>query len=245
MDVGMRKGVSAALGGYSSVPYENVRSSLKRVCVFCGAYSGARDIYKDATIELGKELVKRGCNLIYGGANVGLMGTISNVVHDGGQKVMGIIPKSLVTIVKKEGGTEPVGEVIEVEDMHQRKAEMERLADAFIALPGGFGTWEELLEQITWVQLGIHRKPVGVLNVNGYYDSLLAFLDGAVQEGFMAPSCRSIIVVAANAHDLMTMLEDRVAHRPRPAPINCASAVVCSENGRPGKRLQCPIRFSK
>ncbi|MCO5557447.1 hypothetical protein L7F22_011012 [Adiantum nelumboides] len=186
------------MGGADAVDGDkNGSSTLKRVCVFCGAYSGSRHVYQDATIELGKELVKRNLHLVYGGANVGLMGMISEVVHHGGQKEM-------------EGGIEPVGEVVEVDNMHQRKAEMARLADAFVALPGGFGTWEEVLEQITWVQLGIHNKPIGLLNVDGYYDSLLSFLDGAVGEGFMTPACRDIIVVASNAHDLMRQL-DRIA----------------------------------
>ncbi|KAI5081705.1 hypothetical protein GOP47_0001448 [Adiantum capillus-veneris] len=207
-----------------------IGSRLKRVCVFCGAYSGSRNVYQDATIELGKELVKRDLHLVYGGANVGLMGMISEVVHHGGQKVIGIIPKSLVSIVKMEGGIEPVGEVVEVDDMHQRKAEMGRLADAFIALPGGFGTWEEVLEQITWFQLGIHNKPVGLLNVNGYYDSLLSFLDGAVREGFMTPACRDIVVVASNARDLLSQLEHVAIH-----------SRLLSQSARPMRRLHHDI----
>ncbi|MCO5554503.1 hypothetical protein L7F22_008032 [Adiantum nelumboides] len=147
---------------------ENGSSRLKRVCVFCGAYSGSRHVYEDATIELGKELVKRNLHLMYG----------EPMNH------------SQITRQHYEngGGIEPMGEVVEVDNMHQRKAEMARLADAFVALPGGYGTWEEVLEQITWVQLGIHNKPIGLLNVDGYYDSLLSFLNGAVGEGLMVLS---------------------------------------------------------
>ncbi|XP_022983102.1 cytokinin riboside 5'-monophosphate phosphoribohydrolase LOG7 isoform X2 [Cucurbita maxima] len=135
------------------------------------------------------------------------MGLVSQAVHDGGRHVLGVIPRTLMTV---EITGESVGEVKPVSDMHQRKAEMARQADAFIALPGGYGTLEELLEVITWAQLGIHRKPVGLLNVDGYYNSLLSFIDKAVDEGFVSPTARRIIVSAPTAKALVRQLEEYV-----------------------------------
>ncbi|KAJ0966904.1 hypothetical protein J5N97_023821 [Dioscorea zingiberensis] len=183
------------------------RSRFKRVCVFCGSSSGKRNCYKDAATELGKELVSRKVDLVYGGGSVGLMGLVSEAVHQGGGHVLGIIPR---TLMHKEITGETVGEVKAVGSMHQRKAEMARNSDAFIALPGGYGTLEELLEVITWAQLGIHNKPVGLLNVEGYYNSLLAFIDKAVDDGFIQPFQRQIIVSAPNAKDLVQKLEEYV-----------------------------------
>ncbi|KAJ6736486.1 LOG FAMILY PROTEIN YJL055W [Salix viminalis] len=137
-------------------------SRFKRVCVFCGSSKGKRDCYRDAALELGQELVSRGLDLVYGGGSVGLMGLVSQEVHRGGGHVIGVIPK---TLMSKELTGETVGEVRPVADMHQRKAEMARNSDCFIALPGGYGTLEELLEVITWAQLGIHDKPVKPLHV--------------------------------------------------------------------------------
>ncbi|KAH9674395.1 cytokinin riboside 5'-monophosphate phosphoribohydrolase LOG7 [Citrus sinensis] len=136
---------------------EDAKSRFKRICVFCGSSSGKKATYQEAAVELGKELVERKLDLVYGGGSVGLMGLVSQAVHDGGRHVLGVIPK---TLTPREITGDPVGEVKTVSDMHQRKAEMARQADAFIALPGGYGTLEELLEVITWAQLGIHRKPV-------------------------------------------------------------------------------------
>lgn len=133
------------------------------------------------------------------------MGLVSKVVFDGGCHVLGVIPKVLMP---KEIIGETVGEIKPVLNMHQRKAEMARQADAFIALPGGYGTLEELLEVITWAQLGIHQKPVGLLNVDGYYNSLLSFIDKAVDEGFISPVARRIIVSAETAQELLSKLEE-------------------------------------
>ncbi|KAK9164662.1 hypothetical protein Syun_005564 [Stephania yunnanensis] len=182
-------------------------SRFKRVCVFCGSSAGKRDCYRDAALELGQELVSRNLGLVYGGGSVGLMGLVSQTVHSGGGHVLGIIPKTLMC---KELTGETVGEVRAVTDMHQRKAEMGRHSDCFIALPGGYGTLEELLEVITWAQLGIHDKPVGLLNVDGYYNYLLTFIDKAVDDGFIRPSQRNIIVSAPNAKELVQKLEDYV-----------------------------------
>ncbi|KAJ8762164.1 hypothetical protein K2173_007318 [Erythroxylum novogranatense] len=183
------------------------KSRFKKVCVFCGSSTGKRDCYSDAALELGRELVSRRLGLVYGGGSIGLMGLISQEVHRSGGRVIGIIPK---TLMSKELTGETVGEVRPVADMHQRKAEMARHSDCFIALPGGYGTLEELLEVITWSQLGIHDKPVGLLNVDGYYNYLLTFIDKAVEDGFIKPSQRSIIVSAPNAKELVQKLEDYV-----------------------------------
>ncbi|KGN59335.2 hypothetical protein Csa_001502 [Cucumis sativus] len=213
---------------------EETKSRFKRICVFCGSSSGKKPSYQSAAIELGQELVERRIDLVYGGGSVGLMGLVSQAVHDGGRHVLGlsslsekrwgvfknctrkpylwgsnvgIIPRTLMPV---EITGETVGEVKPVSDMHQRKAEMTRQADAFIALPGGYGTLEELLEVITWAQLGIHRKPVGLLNVDGYYNSLLCFIDKAVDEGFVSPTARRIIVSAPTAKALVRQLEEYV-----------------------------------
>ncbi|KAG7958324.1 hypothetical protein I3843_10G015800 [Carya illinoinensis] len=186
---------------------EETKSRFKRICVFCGSSSGKKASYQEAAVELGKELVERRIDLVYGGGSVGLMGLVSQAVHDGAFLGFTVIPRSLMP---REITGETVGEVRAVSDMHQRKAEMARQADAFIALPGGYGTLEELLEVITWAQLGIHRKPVGLLNVDGYYNSLLSFIDKAVDEGFISPIARRIIVSAPTANQLFRQLEEYV-----------------------------------
>ncbi|KAM0892640.1 hypothetical protein ACQ4PT_025629 [Festuca glaucescens] len=190
------------------------QSRFKRICVFCGSSQGKKRSYHDAAIELGNELVARGVDLVYGGGSIGLMGMVSQAVYDGGRHVIGVIPKTLMT---PEISGQTVGEVRAVADMHQRKAEMARQSDAFIALPGGYGTLEELLEVITWAQLGIHHKPVGLLNVDGYYNSLLTFIDKAVEEGFINTCARRIIVLAPTAEELMEKLEDYVPYHDRVA----------------------------
>ncbi|KAL2575026.1 hypothetical protein AAZX31_17G243400 [Glycine max] len=183
-------------------------SRFRRICVFCGTSPGKNPSYQLAAIQLAKQLVERNIDLVYGGGSIGLMGLISQVVFDGGRHVLGVIP---TTLMPREITGESVGEVRAVSGMHQRKAEMARQADAFIALPGGYGTLEELLEVITWAQLGIHDKPqVGLLNVDGYYNSLLSFMDNAVDEGFITPAARHIIVSAQTAQDLMCKLEEYV-----------------------------------
>ncbi|KAJ7957855.1 Cytokinin riboside 5'-monophosphate phosphoribohydrolase [Quillaja saponaria] len=185
----------------------SMNSRFRRVCVFCGSCPGKNPNYQIAAIQLGQQLVERNIDLVYGGGSIGLMGLVSQAVYDGGRHVLGVIPK---TLMPREITGESVGEVRAVSGMHQRKAEMARQADAFLALPGGYGTLEELLEVITWAQLGIHDKPVGLLNVDGYYNSLLSFIDKAVEEGFITPAARHIIVSAQTAQDLMCKLEEYV-----------------------------------
>ncbi|KAL3615892.1 Cytokinin riboside 5'-monophosphate phosphoribohydrolase log8 [Castilleja foliolosa] len=178
--------------------------NFKKVCVFCGSKLGYRKVFSDAALGLGQELVNRKMDLIYGGGSVGLMGLVSQTLFNGGCNVLGIIPTALVAI---EISGPAVGDELVVSDMHERKAEMARRADAFIALPGGYGTMEELLEIITWSQLGIHNKPVGLLNVDGYYDSLLGVFDKAVEEGFIKQSARDIVISANTAKELIDKME--------------------------------------
>ncbi|KVI00695.1 probable cytokinin riboside 5'-monophosphate phosphoribohydrolase LOGL10 [Cynara cardunculus var. scolymus] len=183
-------------------------SKLKRICVFCGSRPGFRSSFTDAALELGQELVKREIGLVYGGGSVGLMGLISQTVFNGGCHVLGVIPRALLP---HEISGETVGELRIVADMHQRKSIMAENADAFIALPGGYGTMEELMEMITWSQLGIHDKPVGLLNVDGYYNSLLALFDKGVEEGFIEVLERKIMVSADTVQDLISKIEEYVA----------------------------------
>ncbi|KAL6207019.1 hypothetical protein ACLB2K_024264 [Fragaria x ananassa] len=209
-----------------------MQSRFKRICVFCGSSLGKKSSYQDAAIELGEELVSKDIDLVYGGGSIGLMGLISQAVHDGGRHVLGVIPK---TLMPKELTGETVGEVKEVRDMHSRKAEMAKHSDAFIALPGGYGTLEELLEVIAWAQLGIHDKPVGLLNVDGYYDSLLLFIDMAVGEGFISPDARHIIVSAPTAKELVKKMEEYVPLHERVA------SKLCWEKEQLGNSPLCDI----
>ncbi|XP_008782507.1 cytokinin riboside 5'-monophosphate phosphoribohydrolase LOG8-like [Phoenix dactylifera] len=194
-----------------------LRSRFKRICVFCGSNSGNRAVFSDSALALGHELVKRRIDLVYGGGSVGLMGLVSRTVYDGGCHVLGVIPTALMPT---EISGQTVGEVKTVSDMHERKAEMARRSDAFIALPGGYGTMEELLEMTAWSQLGIHSKPVGLFNVDGYYNSLLALFDNGVEEGFIHPAARNIVISASTAKELLvkmeqyTPLHEQVAPRP-------------------------------
>ncbi|KAF5175249.1 Cytokinin riboside 5'-monophosphate phosphoribohydrolase LOG8 [Thalictrum thalictroides] len=193
----------------------NPKSKFKTVCVFCGSSSGNRNVFSDAALDLGNELVKRSINLVYGGGSIGLMGMISQRVYDGGCHVLGVIPTALMPI---EISGSSVGEVKVVSDMHERKAEMARKSDAFIALPGGYGTMEELLEIIAWSQLGIHNKPIGLLNVEGYYNSLLELFDNGTKEGFIEPAARHIFVSAPTAEELLVRMEQYSPSNDHAAP---------------------------
>ena len=176
---------------------------MRSVCVYCGSSAGSRDDYSSAAEALADQLVSRGLGLVYGGAHVGLMGRIANRVLAQGGKVIGVIPEALVDFeVAHEGLTS----LEVVPDMHVRKARMSELADGFVAMPGGLGTLEELFEMLTWSQLGFHAKPVGLLNVAGYYDQLLGFLDHAASEGFMKTEHRALLLSASDASELLTSL---------------------------------------
>ncbi|WP_395068382.1 TIGR00730 family Rossman fold protein [Paraburkholderia silvatlantica] len=155
---------------------------MKAVCVYCGSSPGANPVYTEAAQAFGRALVASNLALVYGGGKVGLMGVIADTVMAGGGRAIGVIPELLVD---KEVGHAGLTELHVVPDMHHRKKMMADLSDAFVAMPGGAGTLEELFEVYTWAQLGYHHKPVGVLNISGFYDPLMALLDHTVREGFM------------------------------------------------------------
>ncbi len=165
---------------------------MKRICVFCASSSGARPVYKDAARALGSVLVERGLGLVYGGANVGLMGAVADAVLAAGGEAFGVIPAPMVD---RELAHRGLTKLHVVDTMHQRKQLMHDLADGFLALPGGLGTLEELLETLTWAQLGMHEKPCGVLNVDGYFDPLLVLLDRGVDDGLVRREHRYLLLV--------------------------------------------------
>jgi uncharacterized protein (TIGR00730 family) len=179
---------------------------VKAVCVYCGSSPGADPVYADATRELATTLARRGLRVVYGGASVGLMGLLADTALEAGGEVTGVIPQQLVD---REIAHPRVSDLRVVANMHERKALMAELSDAFIALPGGIGTLEELIEMYTWAQLGIHHKPLGVLNVRGYYEGLAAFLDHAVLEGFLPPERRASLRVEADAETLLAAMQVR------------------------------------
>ena len=176
---------------------------MKKICVFCGSSVGNKPEYAAAAVTLGGLLAKKKIGLIYGGGNVGLMGVIADAVLEAGGEVIGVIPHSLA---QREIEHQGLTELHVVDSMHTRKAMMAELADAFIAMPGGVGTFEEFFEAVTWTQLGLHRKPCGLLNVSGFYTPLAAFIDQAVTEGFIKPVHRASIVVDDNAERLLDTL---------------------------------------
>jgi uncharacterized protein (TIGR00730 family) len=173
---------------------------MKRLCVYCGSAMGLRGEYRAAAESFGRLLVEEKIGLVYGGGNVGLMGVLADAVMAGGGEVMGVIPQALVD---KEVAHFEVTRLHVVKTMHERKAMMAELADGFVALPGGYGTLEELFEILTWAQLGFHPKPVGLLNVAGYYDPLLGFLDRMVDEGFLKAAHRTGLCVSSDGGELL------------------------------------------
>jgi uncharacterized protein (TIGR00730 family) len=178
--------------------------TLKRITVYCGSRPGALPAYMQAAQELGRLIADGGKTLVYGGASIGLMGGVANAALAGGGEVIGVIPDALVSKEIAHGG---LSDLRVVSDMHVRKRMMLDLGDAFIALPGGGGTMEEWFEVFTWAQIGLHQKPIGLLNVAGYYDKLLAFLDHIMDQGFAAESHRKLYVHATRAGDLLDLLE--------------------------------------
>ncbi|RYG85728.1 TIGR00730 family Rossman fold protein [bacterium] len=181
-----------------------VSAAPRRVCVFCGSSSGSRPHFLAAARALGKELAERRVGLVYGGASVGLMGAIADAALENGGEVVGVIPQVLVD---KEVAHRGLTQLHVVSSMHDRKALMAQLSFGFVAMPGGIGTLEELFEVWTWTQLGIHAKPVALLNVAGYYDSLLHFLDNGVIEGFLKPAVRGMLLTAPTAAPLLDQLD--------------------------------------
>jgi uncharacterized protein (TIGR00730 family) len=178
---------------------------MKRICVFCGSSQGSRPEYRAAAEEMGAELVRKNVGLVYGGGDVGLMGIIADAVLKAGGQVQGIIPENLMA---REIGHKGLTKLHVVRSMHERKALMADLTDAFIAMPGGFGTLEEFFEVLTWTQLGLHAKPCGMLNVLGFYTPLLAMLDHAVEEGFLKQENRTLVLVRESPADLLRALEE-------------------------------------
>lgn len=178
-------------------------SPLRRVCVFCGSRVGARPAYAEAARALGELLARREVGLVYGGGRVGLMGVVADAVLAAGGEATGVIPHGLLA---REVGHEGLTRLHVVSSMHERKALMADLAGAFVALPGGIGTLEELTEAWTWGYLGIHRKPVGLLNVEGYFDPLLAWVDRAIADGFLQETHRSLLLTAADPEALLDLL---------------------------------------
>lgn len=176
---------------------------LERLCVFCGSSSGTRPIYAEAAAQLGRALSKSKIALVFGGGRVGLMGILADSVLVAGGQAIGVMPRALV---EKEIAHASLTELHVVESMHQRKALMADLADAFLLLPGGFGSWEEFCEVLTWLQLGIHRKPCAILNVAGYYDGLLDLADHALAEGFLRPTHRKMLIVEQHTQVVLAQL---------------------------------------
>lgn len=177
--------------------------TIKRLCVYCGSALGARPAYRAAATGLGTLLADRGIELVYGGGHVGLMGAVADGVLAAGGRVIGVIPRALMD---RELGHTGIQDLRVVADMHERKMTMAGLADAFVAMPGGWGTIEELSEMLTWLQLGIHAKPIGLLNVDGYYDPLLAFVERMIDERFVRTEHRALMSVAADAETLLEAL---------------------------------------
>ena len=186
-------------------------SGLRRLCVFCGSSPGGADDFSLAAERLGRALAAAGIGLVYGGASVGLMGRLADRALAAGGEVVGVIPRALVD---QEVAHHGLADLRIVASMHERKALMADLADGFVALPGGLGTLDELFEILTWAQLGLHRKPVGLLDVGGYFAPLLAFLDGAVAARFLAPAHRAMLLVRDDPAALLAAFR---AYQPPPS----------------------------
>jgi uncharacterized protein (TIGR00730 family) len=177
---------------------------MKRVSVFCGSKDGVRPEYTAAAHAMGRALLDREIGLVYGGGGVGMMGRISETVKSGGGEIVGIIPNALLA---REGGRMELPELRIVRSMHERKAMMVDMSDGFIALPGGFGTFEEFCEIVTWAQLGLHAKPIGLLNIEGYFDPLIQQFDRAVSEGFAHPDNCRLILHESDPRRLLDLME--------------------------------------
>jgi uncharacterized protein (TIGR00730 family) len=185
---------------------------VKKICVYCGSSPGDNAVYIRVAKELAKELCDRGITLVFGGGAVGIMGVIADAVIERGGDVIGVIPKSLAI---KEVAHENLTELHVVASMHERKAMMAELADGFIALPGGWGTLEEIFEMLTWAQLGFHEKPCGLLNVEGYYDNLIAFLEGSFNKKFVKELYRPLLMTSDRPDQLLAYFAAYQAPRVR------------------------------
>jgi hypothetical protein len=198
---------------------------IKRVCVYCGSGVGGQDGYAEAARALGRALVARGVGLVFGGGRIGMMGVLAQTVLAGGGEATGVIPRNLMD---KGLGLACATSLRVVETMHARKALMAELADAFIALPGGFGTAEEFFEALTWAQLGLHAKPCGLLNVHGYFDHLIRFVDHAVHEQFIDPAHRGLLLVDDAPEGLLAQLD---AWQPPPIDKAAWATKLMKEDG--------------
>ena len=173
---------------------------MKRICVYCGSSPGKLTEYREAARMLGHELAARNLGLVYGGASIGVMGAVADAVLEKGGEAIGVIPFALAT---REVAHSGLNDLFVVDSMHERKAKMAELSDGFIALPGGWGTIEEIFEMLTWAQLGFHQKPCGLLNISGYYDHLFTFLEHAIDQRFVREEYRPMIMMEQTADDLL------------------------------------------
>ena len=180
-------------------------TQLKSICVYCGSASGISPVYAESARQLAAVLIRQNLALVYGGGNIGLMGILADEMLRLGGDVTGVIPTSLMA---KEVGHMGLSRLHIVKDMHERKAMMATLSDAFIAMPGGLGTLEELFEMLTWSQIGLHKKPVGLLNVAGYYDGLMQFLSHSSQQGFLKVEHQSLLMLSPDPQHLLLQLHD-------------------------------------
>lgn len=180
---------------------------MKRITVFCGSSSGTEAIFTSDAILLGEALVKRNIELVFGGANVGLMGAVANAVLNKGGKAIGVLPNFLRA---KEIAHKQLTELILVDTMHERKSRMNDLCDGVIALPGGFGTLDELFEMLTWAQLGLHKKPIGILNIDGYFDALIVFVQTMVDKGLLKPENQKMLLVSNSIQELLDLMANYV-----------------------------------
>lgn len=186
---------------------------MKRVCVFAGSNAGTSPDFKEAAIQLGLELVKQNIEVVYGGSSIGLMGALANTMLENGGKVIGVMPAGLF---RGEMVHQNLTQLFEVKDMHERKARMGELADAFIALPGGYGTLEEIFEVVSWGQIGIHSKPVGLLNINQYYNPLIDMISQGVKAGFIPSSHAELLSIDHTPEQLLQKLH----HYQPPEKVN-------------------------
>jgi len=177
---------------------------MESIAVFCASGIGNNPIYREKAYEFGKYLAKKGKRLVYGGSQLGLMGAVADGVLDNGGKVIGVLPRFMSN---KEIAHLNLSELIMVESMHERKLKMHELSDAVVTLPGGFGTFEELFEMLTWAQLGLHNKPIGILNTKGYYDALKEMIDHMLSEGLLKPENESLLIMSSNQEELIEMME--------------------------------------
>lgn len=178
---------------------------MKRITVFCGSSFGTEKIFEEQAYLVGEKFAQRNIGLVYGGANVGLMGAVANGILENGGEAIGVLPHFLQN---KEIAHQNLTKLILVETMHERKTKMNELCDGVMALPGGFGTLEEFFEMLTWAQLGLHKKPIGILNINGFYDSLLEFVKNMVAKGFLKEINEKMILVSDNIENLLNLMEN-------------------------------------